>query len=79
MINQLKQFLRFHVYSTIGHITDKFFVSFGPSNIDSKDNTFFASCSFKSILIEINDKYTRLKHIIELDKTLWARVWNYHI
>lgn len=70
----IEAFIEDYEHKTIGHITDKFFVSFGPSNVESIDSTFFVSCSFKSILIEINDKYTRLKHIIELDKALGARV-----
>lgn len=64
----IEAFIEDYEYTTIGHITDKFFVSFGPSNVDSIDSTFFVACSFKSILIEINDKYTRLKHAIEFDK-----------
>ena len=70
----IEAFIEDYEDKTIGHITDKFFVSFGPSNVDSINSTFFVACSFKSILIEINDKYTRLKHIIELDKPLGARV-----
>jgi len=59
-------------YSRIGHITDKFFVSVGPSNIDSIDRTFFAASCNKNILIQINNKSTRLKHSIELDKVFGA-------
>jgi len=66
-------------YSMIGHITDKFFVSIGPSNIDSINSTFFASACHKNILIQINNKSTRLKHSIDLDKTFGAIWCNCHI
>lgn len=61
-----------YVYSRIGHITDKFFVDVGPSNLDSINSTFFASACRKNILREINNKLTRLKHSIKLDKTFGA-------
>lgn len=64
----IEAILEDYVYSRIGHITDKFFVSFGPSNVDSINSTFFASACRKNILREINNKSTRLKHAIEFDK-----------
>lgn len=72
----IEAFIEDYEYITIGHITDKFFVSFGPSNVDSINSTFFVACSSKNILREINNKSTRLKHVIEFDKTLGARDGN---
>ena len=57
------------IYSEIGHITDKFKISYNITDINSKHATFFSSSSFKSILIGITDKLFNLNHAIKLEET----------
>ena len=65
----IKAILEDTTYSSIGHITDKFSVSYDTTDIGSKHKTFFSSSSFKSILIGITNKLVALNHAIKLDNT----------